>query len=236
MLSTINSLYDPLGFASPITVQGKALVRDISSEQYEWDTPLPPEKEAHWRAWINSLADLEQLCISRSYLPTSMSCCNRAKLCVFADASTLAIAAVAYLRALDSQGRWHVGFVMGKSKLAPYPMHTIPRLELSAAVLAVELAEVIQSEIDIELQAVKFFTDSRIVLGYIHNSSRRFYTYVANRVARIRGSTEPEQSQSILTDQNPADQGTRPLPAAQLSSSSWLLGPQFLKHVSHGTG
>lgn len=229
MLSTINSLYDPLGFASPITVQGKALVRDISSEQYEWDTPLPPEKEAHWRAWINSLADLEQLCISRSYLPTSMSCCNRAELCVFADASTLAIAAVAYLRALDSQGRWHVGFVMGKSKLAPYPMHTIPRLELCAAVLAVELAEVIQSEIDIELQAVRFFTDSRIVLGYIHNSSRRFYTYVANRVARIRGSTEPEQWQYILTDQNPADQGTRPLPAAQLSSSSWLLGPQFLR-------
>ncbi|XP_063047286.1 uncharacterized protein LOC134441024 [Engraulis encrasicolus] len=117
---------------------------------------------------------------------------------------------------------------MGKSKLAPYPMHTIPRLELCAAVLAVELAEVIQSEIDIELQAVKFFTDSRIVLGYIHNSSRRFYTYVANRVARIRGSTEPEQWQYVLTDQNPADQGTRPFPAAQLPSSNWLLGPQFL--------
>lgn len=45
MLSTVNSLYDPFGFASPITVQGKALVRDISSEQYEWDTPLPLEKE-----------------------------------------------------------------------------------------------------------------------------------------------------------------------------------------------
>lgn len=234
MLSTVNSLYDPLGFASPVTVQGKALVRDISSEQYEWDTPLPPEKMTQWKAWINSLTELEQVCIQRSYLPVSVSCCKWTELCVFADASTLAIAAVAYLRALDFEGRWHVGFIMGKSKLAPYPMHTIPRLELCAAVLAVELAEVIQSEIDVELQAVKFFTDSRIVLGYIHNSSRRFYTYVANRVARIRGSTEPKQWQYVLTGQNPADQGTRPFPAAHLKSSSWLLGPPFLSQLNTG--
>lgn len=38
---SVNSLYDPLGFAPPITVKGKALVRDLSFEQYEWDTPLP---------------------------------------------------------------------------------------------------------------------------------------------------------------------------------------------------
>lgn len=232
MLSTVNSLYDPLGFTSPITVQGKALVRDISSDQYEWDTPLPLEKQTQWKAWTNSLTELEQVCIQRAYIPVSMSCCKWIELCVFTDASTLAIAAVAYLRALDSEGRWHVGFVMGKSKLAPHSMHTVPRLELCAAVLAVELAEVIQSEIDIELQAVRFFTDSRIVLGYIHNSSRRFYTYVANRVARIRSSTEPKQWQYVLTDQNPADQGTRPIPAAHLVSSIWLLGPPFLSQLS----
>ena len=232
MLSTVNSLYDPLGFASPITVQGKALVRDVSSEQHEWDTPLPLEKETQWKTWTDSLIELEQVCIQRAYIPVSMSCCKWKELCVFADASTMAIAAVAYLRALDFDGKWHVGFVMGKSKLAPYPMHTIPRLELCAAVLAVELAEVIQSEIDIELEAVRFFTDSRIVLGYIHNSSRRFYTYVANRVARIRSSTEPKQWQHVSTDANPADHGTRSVPAAHLVSSSWLLGPPFLSQLS----
>lgn len=171
MLSTVNSLYESLGFASPITVQGKALVRDVSLDHYEWDTPLPLEKERQWKAWTNSLTELEQVCIQRAYIPVSMSCCKWIELCVFSDASTLAIAAVAYLRALDSEGRWHVGFVRGKSKLVPYPMHTVPHLELCAAVLVVKLAEVIQSEIDIELQAVRFFTDSRIVLGYIHNSS-----------------------------------------------------------------
>lgn len=58
---------------------------------------------------------------------------------------------------------------------------------------------------DIELQVFH----SRIVLGYIHNSSRRFYTYVANQVARIRSSTELKQWQYVLTDENPADHGTQ---------------------------
>ena len=97
MLSTVNSLYDPPGFASPITVQGKALLRDVSAEQYEWDTPLPSEKETQWKAWTNSLTELEQVCIQRAYIPVSMSRCKWIELCVFADALMMAIAAVAYM-------------------------------------------------------------------------------------------------------------------------------------------
>lgn len=114
--------------------------------------------------------ELEQVSIQGAYIPVPLSCCKWIELCVFADASTMAIVAVAYLRALDFHGKWHVGFVMGKSKLALYPMHTVPHLELCAAVLAVELAEVIQSEMDIELQAVRFFTDSRIITKVIEQS------------------------------------------------------------------
>lgn len=142
-----------------------------------------------------------------------------------------AIAAVAYLRVIDTDGQCHVGFIMGKAKLAPYPAHTVPRLELCAAVLAVELAELITEESDIELQGVKFYTDSRIVLGYIHNASRRFYVYVANRVNRIRKSTKPEQRHHVSTDQNPTDLGTRFIPAALLQHSSWLSGPEFLRQA-----
>lgn len=64
---------------------------------------------------------------------------------VFCDASTKAIAAVAYLKLTDSNGAIHVGFVMGKAKLSPLPEHTVPRLELCAAVLAVALAELVSS-------------------------------------------------------------------------------------------
>ncbi|RXN04564.1 hypothetical protein ROHU_018319 [Labeo rohita] len=41
VLSTVNSLFDPLGFLAPITIQGRLLLRELSSETQEWDTPLP---------------------------------------------------------------------------------------------------------------------------------------------------------------------------------------------------
>ena len=115
----------------------------------------------------------------------------------------MAIAAVACLRDVDAQGQRHIGFIMGKSKLAPKPVHTIPHLDLSAAVLAVEMADVIVEETDAELQATKFYTDSKIMLGYIHNTTWRFHVYISNRVAHIRKSTDPEQWHFISTEHNP---------------------------------
>lgn len=73
VLSTVNSLYDPLGFVAPITKQGKALVRELSSEQAEWDAPLSSKKESEWTSWKDSLKALEDLQISRCYFLTSLS-------------------------------------------------------------------------------------------------------------------------------------------------------------------
>lgn len=39
----------------------------------------------------------------------------------------------------------------------------MPRLELCAAVLAVELADMLVYEQDIKIHSVKFYTDSRVV-------------------------------------------------------------------------
>lgn len=78
------------------------------------------------------------------------------------------------------------------------------------------------------MTTVKFYTDSKIVLGYIYNTSRRFYVYVANRVARIRSSTKPEQWHHISSELNPADLGTRFVPANILPHTNWFCGPEFL--------
>lgn len=48
-------------------------------------------------------------------------------------------------------------------------VHTVTRLELSAAVLAVEIAELVVSELDINPDSLKFYTNSKLVLGQIYN-------------------------------------------------------------------
>lgn len=121
---------------------------------------------------------------------------------------------------------------MGKAKLTPRTEHSIPRLELCAAVLAVELAKLITSEIDIELDYTTFHTDTKVVLGYVYNETQHFYVYVSNRVHRIRRSTRPEQWRYVPRDQNPADHVTTFVPAAYLSDTTWLSGPEFLTRQS----
>jgi len=86
----------------------------------------------------------------------------------------------------------------------------------------------VESELDISVDTLQFYTDSKVVLGYIYNQTRWFYVYVSNRVQRIRKSTKPEQWHYICTTQNPADHATRSVPAAELVNTTWLTGPPFL--------
>ncbi|XP_069809647.1 uncharacterized protein [Dendropsophus ebraccatus] len=142
VLSVVNSIYDPLGFIAPITIQGKILLRQLTTENADWDSQLPIEKQQRWEKWKRSLEVLEQLQVPRCYAPSSLSAAIRREVHIFSDASMEAIAAVAYLRITGVRNETHCGFVLGKAKLTPKPAHSIPRLELCAAVLAVEIAEV----------------------------------------------------------------------------------------------
>lgn len=182
VLSVINSLFNPLGFVVPVTIQGKFLLRELSMEVSDWDAKLPQEKCSVWEAWSDSLQDLK-LHIPQAYTVSSPSKAKRKE--IYSDASTEAIAAVAYLKTTDEDGQINIGFILGMARLTPQAEPTIPRLELCAAVLAVEMAELIVREIDFQLDAVTFYCDSKVVLGYIYNESKQFNVYVHNRVQRI---------------------------------------------------
>jgi hypothetical protein len=90
-----------------------------------------------------------------------------AVLVIFADASPVAFGAVACCRLRYLRVRYgdkvHVSFVMAKGRLAPLKPTTIPRLELNAAVLAVNLSLIVKQELQISLSSVEFHTDSQIV-------------------------------------------------------------------------
>lgn len=228
VLSTVNSLFDPLGLVAPVTIRGRALLRELSADIQDWDTELPADKFIKWETWKVSLQDLSSLQLPRPYMHQPLSSATHTELCLFSDASNWAIGAVAYLRVLTTDGQSRVGFVLGKAKLAPQPEPTIPRLELCGAVLAVEMAEQILDELDLKPDSVKFYCDSKVVLGYIHNNSKRFFVYVHNRVSRIRRTTSPQQWHYVPTDHNPADLATRSVPASQLTDTMWFTGPEFL--------
>ncbi|XP_028406775.1 uncharacterized protein LOC114529217 [Dendronephthya gigantea] len=116
---------------------------------------------------------------------------------------------------------------MGKSRLAPIKPVTIPRMELSAAVVATKLDLITRQELSFPIDESFFWTDSTCVLRYIENQDKRFQTFVANRVAAIHNASSPAQWSYINTELNPADDASRGVPVESLHR--WIEGPEFLR-------
>ena len=108
-------------------------------------------------------------------------------------------------------------------------MVTIPRLELTAAVVSVRASEMLRQELQYEGVQEIFWTDSKVVLGYIKNDSKRFHVFVANRVQQIRDQTSPSQWRQVETKSNPSDDASRGITAKELvEGSRWISAPKFL--------
>lgn len=112
--------------------------------------------------------------------------------------------------------------------MVPTNILTIPRLELTAATVSAAISSILIEELVLKKDQEFFWTDSQVVLGYIKNEARRFHVFVANRVQRIRDTTDLRQWFYIETGQNPADHASRGLKVADLIDSNWFTRPKFL--------
>ncbi|XP_043215496.1 uncharacterized protein LOC122378464 [Amphibalanus amphitrite] len=229
ILKQVASIFDPLGIAAPFLLVGKVLVQRLWALRLEWDRPVTGAELEQWEKWKTELRTLKQLQIPRSYKDGSDLVVER-QLHVFCDASETAFGAVAYLRAKTVTGKVTCSFVMCRTRVAPLRKLSIVRLELQAAVLAVRLASTVSQELSPQPHRTFFWSDSMVVLQYLASSSRRFHTFVANRIAEVQDSSEPSQWHHVPGKLNPADDCSRGLPEAALliTSERWFQGPAFL--------
>ena len=240
VLSAINSLYDPIGFAAPVALEGRLLLQKlvamgkgaVSRAPLGWDDPLPENLTTRWERWRDSVDDLRAVAIPRCYHPPGFGEATRREIHAFSDASQDAIGVAIYLKSINETGGVAVSLVYGQTRVAPLQITSIPRLELCGAVLAAQAVEKVTKNIDFEIDKVAFYTDSKVVLGYISNPSRRFYVYVANRVQTIHKISEPHQWKYVQSNSNPADLATRGVQAKDLMESDWLKGPAFLQRLN----
>lgn len=229
ILSTVSSVYDPLGFIAPVIMVGKVILQEMCRDGAEWDDPLPEILRPPWEKWRSEIFELSSLHVDRCYKPEEFGTVKTADIHHFSDASNSGYGQCSYLRLVDVNDKVNVAFLIGKSRVAPLKQVTIPRLELTAALLSVRISSLLSNELEIDIDKHVFWTDSRVVLGYISNEAKRFQMFVANRVSQIRDKTEPNQWKYIESERNPADDASRGLSAVTLmNKSDWLTGPQFL--------
>lgn len=89
VLSIVNSVYYPLGFAVPVMLEGRKILQQLvlmgerrakNKTPLVWDDPLPTTMMNRWTRWRDSLVELEHLSIPHCYHPKEFSTVTRAEL------------------------------------------------------------------------------------------------------------------------------------------------------------
>ena len=98
-----------------------------------------------------------------------------------------------------------------------------------AAVLGLRLLRKVSELLEVPVENCTLWTDSEDVICWIQGQSRRYNTFVANRISEIHQKSNPRQWRHVPTDLNCADDATRGLHAKELSTDHrWFSGPEFL--------
>ena len=224
--SDVHKLYDPLGWLTPATITGKIMMQKLWKADVDWDEELDTILNNEWKSYISSLSELEKIKIPRLLAPAKGA---DKMLCGFSDASELAYAAVVYLRSKLPDGQIQTRLIAAKSKVAPVKPMTIPRLELSAALLLTRLLTVVSKEYEID--NIHAWIDSTVALAWIKGEPSRWKSFVAHRVAEIQEAIPTAHWHHVETAKNPADCASRGIHPSQLKDFHlWWDGPDLLQN------
>ena len=231
ILSTVNSIFDPVGLLTPFTVRTKILLRRIWAyrPKIDWDDELPDEIERQWEEIVEDLKKIKELTFERSLTPEDAV--GLAVLVIFEDGSEQAYGTVAYIRWKTAQG-YVSRLIAAKSRIAPLKMIDMVRIELCGAVLGTRIRTMIEKELQLKFERVVHIVDSEIVQAMIHRQSYGFNTFAGNRIGEIHRSTQPEEWGWVEGKPwiNIADLTTRGCSPDELKEGSiWQEGPEFLK-------
>lgn len=229
ILSMVSKHFDPLGITSPVTIRAKIILQELWLLPCGWDDVVPDSIRAKWNLYCNEMVKISSYKISRyAFLPNSV-----VQLHSFCDASELAYGACIFARSSNSEGQIRVQLIAAKSKVAPLKRLSIPRLELSAAVLAARLYNKVLESLDMPIQSAYFWSDSTVTLEWLRSPPNTWKTFIANRVSEIQTTTQGGKWNHIRGIQNPSDLITRGMKVQDfIQSDLWHHGPSWLRFPS----
>jgi hypothetical protein len=219
LLASLARIYDPLCLASPITLQGKLVFRDVCDSKIGWDHDLPQHLQKRWLKFEKSLP--ERINVPRPLAPYHQPV-ESSELHVFGDASTEGVGTVVY-SVVRQSGGVKTSLVAAKSRLAKKNL-TVPRLELVSAHMSANLVmNVKKALVELPTPEIIGWLDSTVALHWLLGNGQ-YKQFVTNRVRKIREHADIKW-RYVPTDENPADIASR---GGQITGSTWLTGPEWL--------
>ena len=216
------SLFDPLGLVVPLHIAGKILLQAAWKEEKEWDEPLSPALAEKIQSWWGEAQEVGSVQFPR-WIGGRRE--EEVVVHVFGDASEDAYGCCIYI-ATDSASQ----LLYAKARVTPLQPPTLPRLELQAAVMAVQRLEHVLENTRLKVREIWAWSDSLTTLHWIGGEATRWKTWVRNRVLVIQ---EINAKYSVRwrhcpgTD-NPADLASRGTRVRDLETDRWQKGPEWL--------
>ncbi|XP_043492375.1 uncharacterized protein LOC122517844 [Polistes fuscatus] len=189
-----------------------------------WDESVPEIIGERWQAFRQNLYALEGMKFPRTIANGS----ENLELHGFCNASERAYGACIYIKTTGLKPI--VRLICAKSRVAPLKTQSLPRLELCGAVILARLYRSAKNALRrIHFRRSIFWSDSTIVLNWIHTPLHTLKTFIAHRVAEITEIAAPEQWRHISTNHNPADLISCGVTSIELIESElWRSGPSWL--------
>ena len=226
LTSQVAGVFDPQGFATPVTARLKRDLAVVVGMKVDWDQALPPHLIPVWANNLDRIQQLKQHAYPRSFVhPAAVN--DLVDLIVSVDASKDVAAATVHARSYLPDGSVCCRLVAAKSKLAH--LSTVPRGELRAAVLGASLSREVISNIAHQVKSVIFVSDSMIALYWMKQDTRPLQTAVRNAVIEIRRLTQISSWYHISSANNVADIGTRDAGSEEIGpDTEWVQGRPWM--------
>lgn len=185
LTSEIATLYDPLGWISPVVVAAKHVLQEVWRQKIEWDSVVTEPLAKQWFKIRSELNILNEIKFPRSinYSPN-----ETIELHGFSDASIIGYACCIYVKNVTQNT---VRLLFAKAKVTPVrelnndENITIPRLELAGALLLAEAMSSVREAMKLGDVGTFLWTDSRIVLDWIHADPKRYKSFIATKIKKI---------------------------------------------------